>query len=281
MQKYTIEGLDCAQCANEIETALHKIEGFDGSSVSFATETILIPAGRLNLAKTTVSRIEPHARIIEGKRHDEPDEQSRHDSVHDHTGETEGTTGMKLRIARISLALIIAGVGVVTRDWLHRIPYHSVEYAIFLFAYLLAGGPVLLSAVRNILRGRVFDEMFLMSVATLGAIAIHELAEAVAVMLFYSVGEYVQDLAIGRSRRSISALMDLRPETARLIDGDSAREVDPETIEIGQTVEVRPGERIPLDGELVRGETAVNTSALTGESVPRSVSPGDKVLSGL
>lgn len=282
MQKYTIEGLDCAQCANEIETALRKIEGFDGASVSFATETILIPTDHLSLAQETVSRIEPHARIVDSSRHNRnvKDEHANHASGHDHTGEADSTKDMILRIGRIVLALILTGVGIFAREWLHSLPYHSVEYAIFLLAYLLVGGPVLLSAVRNILRGRIFDEMFLMSVATLGAIAIHELAEAVAVMLFYSVGEYVQDLAIGRSRRSISALMDLRPDAARLVDGDTVQEIHPESVKVGQTIEVRPGERVPLDGEVVRGETAVDTSALTGESVPRSVSPGDTVLSG-
>jgi Zn2+/Cd2+-exporting ATPase len=139
---------------------------------------------------------------------------------------------------------------------------------------------VLLSAAKNIRRGRVFDEMFLMSVATLGAIAIHQLAEAVAVMLFYSVGEYVQDLAVDRSRRSISALMDLRPDLARIVSAEGTTEVTPESVEIGSTIEVWPGERIPLDGEIIQGESVVDTSSLTGESVPRSVTAGTPVLSG-
>jgi len=128
--------------------------------------------------------------------------------------------------------------------------------------------------------GRVFDEMFLMSIATLGAIVIHKFAEAVTVMLFYSVGEYVQDRAVDRSRHSISSLMDLRPEFARLVADGSTAEVEPESVDVGSVIEIRPGERIPLDGEVFRGISAVDTSALTGESVPRSIENGDAVLAG-
>ncbi|WP_455383624.1 heavy metal translocating P-type ATPase, partial [Salinispira pacifica] len=148
-------------------------------------------------------------------------------------------------------------------------------------AYLLVGAPVLISAARNIVRGRVFDEMFLMTVATLGAILIHQLPEAAAVMLFYSIGEYVQDLAVDRSRRSIKSLVDLRPESARILSRDGERTLaPPERVETGEVIEVLPGERIPLDGEIISGESEVDTSALTGESVPRSVSHGDLVLAG-
>jgi Zn2+/Cd2+-exporting ATPase len=122
--------------------------------------------------------------------------------------------------------------------------------------------------------------MFLMSIATLGAIVIHKFAEAVTVMLFYSVGEYVQDRAVDRSRHSISSLMDLRPEFARLVADGSTAEVEPESVDVGSVIEIRPGERIPLDGEVFRGISAVDTSALTGESVPRSIENGDAVLAG-
>lgn len=153
---------------------------------------------------------------------------------------------------------------------------------IFLLAYLLVGWPVVSSAVRNILRGRVFDEMFLMTVATAGAFAIREFPEAVAVMLFYSVGEYFQDIAVGRSRRSIAALMDLRPEEVRVIDPETASMVAtaPEAVEVGAVIEVHPGERVPLDGVITEGESGMDTSALTGESMPRSVVPGDEVSAG-
>ncbi|GAB6090623.1 heavy metal translocating P-type ATPase [Spirochaeta dissipatitropha] len=278
MKKYRIQGLDCAQCANNLEVALQKLNGFEGSSVSFATEAILIPADRLEEARAELSAVEPGVRILDTEQAQQIDRQNK-------AGLSDGadTANRQRRIwhvARIVLAMILAGIGLVYRQHLHATAFHSAEYLVFLTAYLLVGAPVLLSAARNIRRGRVFDEMFLMTVATLGAILIHELAEAVAVMLFYSVGEYVQDIAVGRSRRSISALMDLRPDSARLVSSNGLIELSPESIEIGAVLEVRPGERVPLDGEIIQGESLVNTSALTGESVPRSVSTGDSVLSG-
>lgn len=268
MKKYRIKGLDCAQCANEIELALHGIEGFEGSAVSFGTESIVIPAAGREAAEAVIARIEPGARIVEG------------DGGGARPGDDGVWAGAAWRVLRIGVALALTAFGVAFHEVLHATPYRSAEYLVFLVAYLLVGWPVLRAAGKNILRGRVFDEMFLMSVATLGAIAIHELAEAVAVMLFYSVGEYIQDIAVGRSRRSISALMDLRPESARVVGEDGTSEVAPESVVVGSIIEVRPGERVPLDGEVTQGESAVNTSALTGESVPRSVSAGDAVLSG-
>jgi Zn2+/Cd2+-exporting ATPase len=278
MKKYRIEGLDCAQCANEIETALRKLDGFEDAKVSFSTSTVVIPENQRETAEETISRLEPEARIVEGK-----DSGSGHSAGSD-TGGT-GAIFFRIpetvrRIGRIAVALSLTVVGVVFHEVLHETPLHLGEYAVFLTAYLLVGWQVLASAARNIIHGRVFDEMFLMSIATIGAIVIHELAEAVAVMLFYSVGEYVQDRAVDRSRRSISSLMDLRPDFARLVREDTTAEVDPESVEAGAMIEVRPGERIPLDGEIVSGESAVDTSALTGESVPRSVADGDIVLSG-
>lgn len=268
LKRYRIEGLDCANCANEIETALRKLEGFDRASVSFSTNTILIPEDRREAAEETISKIEPDARIVERM------DTGRGEAV------SAGIPAVVRRIGRIAAALALTVVGVIFHDVLHETPLRLGEYAVFLTAYLLVGWPVLAGAARNIAHGRVFDEMFLMSIATLGAIVIHELAEAVAVMLFYSVGEYVQDRAVDRSRRSISSLMDLRPDFARTVTDGVTTEVDPESVETGAVIEVRPGERIPLDGEVVRGESAVDTSALTGESVPRRVESGGTVLSG-
>ena len=176
--------------------------------------------------------------------------------------------------------MLTAG-GMVFEERMHAMPSPILEYAVFLTAYLLVGGPVVFRALVNILRGRVLDELFLMSAATIGAVVIHELPEAVSVMFFYAVGEYVQDLAVGRSRRSIASLMDLRPDSARIIDERGrASEVPPERVKVGAEVEVRPGERVPLDGEVISGTSLMDTSALTGESVPRSVSPGKGVLAG-
>ena len=268
LKRYRIKGLDCANCANEIETALRNLEGFDRAAVSFSTNTILIPEDRREAAEETISKIEPDARIVERM------DTGRGEAV------SAGIPAVVRRIGRIAAALVLTIVGVIFHDVLHETPLRLGEYAVFLTAYLLVGWPVLAGAARNIAHGRVFDEMFLMSIATIGAIVIHELAEAVAVMLFYSVGEYVQDRAVDRSRRSISSLMDLRPDFARTVTDGVTTEVDPESVEVGAVIEVRPGERIPLDGEVVRGESAVDTSALTGESVPRRVESGGTVLSG-
>ncbi len=153
--------------------------------------------------------------------------------------------------------------------------------ALYLVPYLVIGWDVLWKAVRNILNGQVFDENFLMALATVGAFATGEYAEAVFVMLFYQTGELFQDYAVGRSRQSIAALMDIRPDTANLENEDgSLEEVDPEDVEVGSVIVVKPGERVPLDGEVLEGASALDTAALTGESVPRDVGPGDAVISG-
>ena len=156
-----------------------------------------------------------------------------------------------------------------------------VRFLLYLIPYGIIGWDVLWRAVRNIRNGQVFDENFLMALATLGAFATSEYAEAVFVMLFYQVGELFQDYAVGRSRQSIAALMDIRPDTANLERPDGSLEtVDPEDVEVGAVIAVRPGERVPLDGEVLEGVSALDTAALTGESAPRDVGPGDAVISG-
>lgn len=155
-----------------------------------------------------------------------------------------------------------------------------LRLAVFLVPYIVIGYDVLWKAVRNISHGQVFDENFLMSLATVGAFFIGEYAEAVAVMLFYQVGELFQSYAVGRSRRSIAALMDIRPDYANLERDGQLCQVDPEEVEVGQTIVIRSGERIPLDGVILTGSSSLDTAALTGESVPRDVAPGDAVISG-
>ncbi|WP_330376018.1 heavy metal translocating P-type ATPase [Terrisporobacter othiniensis] len=151
---------------------------------------------------------------------------------------------------------------------------------IFLVSYILVGGDVVYKALRNMTKGRIFDENFLMTVATVGAIAIGDASEAVGVMLFYKVGEYLQELAVGKSRKSISDLMQIKPDVANLKVGNSIKVVDPEEVEIGDFIIVKPGEKVPLDGIIVDGNSMVDTSALTGESVLRTVNSGDELLSG-
>ena len=150
----------------------------------------------------------------------------------------------------------------------------------FAVPYLVIGWDVLWGAIRNIAHGQVFDEKFLMAIATLGAFAVGEYAEAAAVMLFYQIGEWFQSVAVGRSRRSIAALMDIRPDMARVLREGEEVELDPEEVAEGETLVVRPGEKIPLDGVILEGSGSVNTAALTGESLPVDVAEGDTVISG-
>ena len=157
-------------------------------------------------------------------------------------------------------------------------PFIPVGY---LIAYLIVGWDVVYKAIRNIRNGQVFDENFLMTVATIGAFATAEYAEAVFVMLFYQTGELFQDYAVGKSRKSIAALMAIRPDTANLeTENGETEEVDPEDVEVGAVIVVKPGERVPLDGVVLSGASSLDTAALTGESLPRDVTAGDTVISG-
>ncbi|HAQ39730.1 MAG TPA: heavy metal translocating P-type ATPase, partial [Clostridiales bacterium] len=155
-----------------------------------------------------------------------------------------------------------------------------LSIAVFIIGYLILGGEVVLRALKNISKGQIFDENFLMSIATVGAFLIGDFAEAVAVMLFYQVGEYFQDAAVRKSKKSITSLMDIRDDYANLKRGNDTEKVAPETVKIGDLILVRPGEKIPLDGTVLDGESMLDTSALTGESVPRSIKKGEAVLAG-
>ncbi|EKV00262.1 heavy metal-translocating P-type ATPase, Cd/Co/Hg/Pb/Zn-transporting [Leptolyngbya sp. PCC 7375] len=181
----------------------------------------------------------------------------------------------------IVAAAILFLIGFVFYQPLHNTPFAIAEYAVLLPAYFISGRQVLTTAGRNILKGRVFDENFLMAIATLGAIAIHEVPEAVAVMLFFQVGELFQDYSVGRSRRSIKALLEVRPDIANLKVDGVIRAVSPEIVNVGDIIAVRPGEKVPLDGDVLEGTSLVDTSALTGESVPRTVTVGKPVLAGM
>ncbi|MFH1241566.1 MAG: heavy metal translocating P-type ATPase [Pseudomonadota bacterium] len=178
-------------------------------------------------------------------------------------------------------SVILFVLGILFRKELHLTPYAWAEYAVLLSAYLLSGLKVLSTAFRNLSRGRVFDENFLMSVATIGAVIIHELPEAVGVMLFFKVGEFFQEISVNRSRRSIKALLDIRPDYANLKTDNELKRISPEEVTVGDTIVVKPGEKIPLDGEVLEGDTLVDTSALTGESVPWNVGVGGQVLAGM
>ena len=155
-----------------------------------------------------------------------------------------------------------------------------IPMVIYLASYLIIGRNVLFKAARNIRNGQVFDENFLMCIATIGAICLQDYKEAVAVMLFYQIGELFEDYAVGKSRESIAAMMDLRPDHANLVHGDTVEEVDPEEVEPGDIILIKPGERVPLDGIVIEGESRLDTAALTGESVPRGIGPEEEIYSG-
>ena len=182
--------------------------------------------------------------------------------------------GQKIDFVRILLAAVLWIV-----VWLLPLDGYFKLIA-FLVPYLVIGYDVLWSAVRNILHGQVFDENFLMAVASIGAFCVAQYPEAVAVLLFYQVGELCQGLAVGKSRKSIAALMDIRPDFARVLRDGKEETVDPQTVEVGETIIIKPGERVPLDAVVTKGETAVDTSALTGESLPCDKHVGDNVISG-
>ena len=170
------------------------------------------------------------------------------------------------------IAAILAGHFLALPGW--------GKLILFLIPYFTIGYDILWKAVRNIAHGQVFDENFLMALATVGALIIGEYPEAVFVMVFYQVGEFFQGWAVGKSRKSISDLMDIRPEYANVERDGEVSEVDPDEVEVGETILIRPGERVPLDGVVLEGESTLNTAALTGESLPRDIAPGDDVISG-
>ena len=207
-----------------------------------------------------------------GRHHHEEHHEHHHDCGCGHHHEHEEHAGRTLLIRAAVSAALLAGGQFVPVAW--------AATAFCVAAYFLAGYDVLLTALRNILRGRVFDENFLMAVASIGAMAVGESAEGVMVMLLYQLGEYLQHRAVDKSRENIANLMDVRPDYANVQRHGIAKRVSPETVAVGELIQVRPGEKIPLDGVVVDGASAVDTAALTGESLPRDVATDDSVLSG-
>ncbi len=187
---------------------------------------------------------------------------------------------MKLDTNGKRLARTLMGGALYALGILYQTDNHLISLAIFLAAFAVVGGDVLIRAVKNIVRGQLFDENFLMGIATVGAFAIGEYEEGVAVMLFYQVGELFQSYAVNRSRKSIASLMDIRPDYANVRRGEAVEKVDPDEVGVGETIVIKPGERVPLDAEVLEGASMIDTSMLTGESVPREVCAGDSLLSG-
>ncbi len=278
--KYTVKGIDCAQCAARIESELNKVAGLEQVKLNFVTQTLLLDPAQEAKARAVIRGVEPGAELeaVCPAETWAPGGSPR--------ARRPADPAARWRLVRIVASGVLLLLGILFNRRLAALSGSlgdfgaAAEYLVFAPAYLLAGWPVLKGAFRSAVHGRLFNEMFLMTVATAGAFAIHAIHEAVAVMLFYSVGEHFQELAVARSRRSIGALMDLRPDYARLVENGGSRRVAPETVAVGQIVEVLPGEKVPLDGVVVEGRSSADTSALTGESVPRALEPGDEALAG-
>ncbi len=267
-----LEGLGCANCAAKIETQIKKLSGVESATVDFVSKKIILEVNNkdeldkiIEQSSVIIKRIEPGIRIV-------GEEEATKENMA--KIQEEEADNNKQEIIKLGIGGILFFLGLILNL------SHWVELSIFLISYIIVGGEILLRAGKNILRGQVFDENFLMSIATIGAFMIGEFPEGVAVMLFYQVGELFQDMAVDRSRKSISDLMDIRPDYANLKVGGDYKKVSPEEVGIGDIIMVKPGEKIPLDGKVIEGISMVDTSALTGESVPRDVEVGEDVLSG-
>ncbi|OKZ87934.1 heavy metal translocating P-type ATPase [Clostridium sp. 29_15] len=260
----TLEGLNCANCARKIEEKVGKMEGVKESNLNFTTTTLNVKLERkvkeehaINEIKKIVEALEPHVKVekkVSGK-----------------TNVQRAKFEVKPTLIIGTILYLIAVIG----DF-----QGTLGLILFGASYLLIGGEVVLTAIKNIAKGQVFDENFLMTVATIGAFTINQYPEAVAVMLFYEIGETIQGYAVNKSRSSISSLMDIRADYANLIINGKEKKVSPETVKVEDVILVKPGEKIPLDGIVVEGESFVDTSALTGESVPRKIAVNDEILSG-
>ncbi|MBE9003822.1 cadmium-translocating P-type ATPase [Fortiea sp. LEGE XX443] len=315
-QQMQIGGMDCTGCKMKIEGSLERLRGVSEASVTVATGRLTVTYDPQQVSEVTIQeRVKSLGYTIEnpkspapktstkapnhhhhhgeghnhdhdcaghshedGHTHDEHDEEDEHDHGHSHGA---GEFNLKKELPPVLIAIALFTIAIVFEKPLHNTPYNIAEFAVIIPAYLLSGWTVLKTAGRNILRGQIFDENFLMTIATLGALAIHQLPEAVAVMLFFRVGELFQEYSVGRSRRSIKALLEVRPDTANLKVNGTIKQVSPEKINVGDLILVKPGEKVPLDGEILEGNSQVDTSALTGESVPRTVKPGDTILAGM
>ncbi|MDR1637343.1 MAG: cadmium-translocating P-type ATPase [Treponema sp.] len=278
-REYILDKLCCPKCAAKIEKHLAALEGVSSALVDFSVQKLTIEAQNAGQWDDIMTRADGIIKRLE------PAIELRDAALFPNREAEKGTADsvpLKTRLRRVSLGLGMAlfAAGMVF-DYIPAITLPPfVRLAIFLVSYLLVGGEVLVKAAKNISKGEIFDENFLMGIATIGAFAIGEYPEGAAVMIFYRVGEAFQDYAVGRSRKSISALMDIRPDYANLKTATGLERVSPETVGPGDFIVVKPGEKIPLDGVIVEGFSALDTSALTGESLPRDVEPGSAVLSG-
>lgn len=259
-----LKGLNCPNCGAKIEKAIRNINGVKYASFDFITKKLILETQHKKDLNKIIAEASKLAMQIE----------SGIEIISDEIPKKTEEPIDKSKIIRLGTGTVLFITGIIFNFAFY------IELGIFLTSYLLIGGEILISAIKNIIKGQVFDENLLMSIATIGAFAIKEFPEGVAVMLFYQIGEIIQDLAVNRSRSSIAALMDIRPDYANLKVGDTSQKVSPDQVKTGESIIIKPGEKVPLDGKVILGTSALDTSAITGESVPQKVGPGSVILSG-
>ncbi len=263
---YTLHGIDCAGCATHIEEAVGKIEGVQSSRINLLNHKIEIVA-----QNSVQNDLDTH--LKEAIHKTDPTVTATLDTQKPSPSITPDWPRFVRIPARILLSLVALFFAITTNN-------PTLSSILFVIAYLISGYDIVLRAVKNIFRGKVFDENFLMTIATIGAFAIGQYSEAVAVMAFYQVGEYFQEIAVHRSRTSISNLMDIKPLKATVLRAGVQVDITPEEIAVGETIIIRPGEKIPVDAVVTAGSSLIDTKALTGESLPQPVNPGDALISG-
>ncbi len=268
---YILDGLDCANCAAKIEAKLRTLNGVDDLTITYATKQMKVSAKNpdqlIPMIKETIDAMEDGITII-----------PKDNKVVKSEEEGEKKFSLNNPLVSIGVGAVIFIIGEIL-EHVGNMPTIPM-FALFLIAYLVLGGKVLITAGKNIMKGQVFDENFLMCIATIGAFCIQEFPEAVGVMLFYRIGEYFEEKATEQSRTQIMEAVDLRPEVVNLVVGNDVRVIDAEEANVGDILLVRPGDRIPLDGVIIDGESRIDTSPVTGEPVPVMAKVGDNIVSG-
>ncbi|MSS58242.1 cadmium-translocating P-type ATPase [Erysipelotrichaceae bacterium Oil+RF-744-GAM-WT-6] len=267
VSRFHLEGLDCADCAAKLERKIAEIPGIEHVQVDFMTLS-----ASYECAPKDDQRIEAEMRRIIAEMEPEVIVTRLEKLAGMPAEEAEEDEDSETVLKQIIIGAVLLLIGVFFQG--------TVRNVLFLASYVVLGYQILIRAVKNIGRGQLFDENFLMAVATVAAIFLGDYAEAAGVMLFYQIGEYFQDRAVAKSKKSIGDLMNIRPDYAVVSRNGAFIQVSPEEVEIGEIVRVKPGEKIPLDGVIVKGSSSLNTASLTGESKPRDVEPGDEVISG-
>lgn len=341
-KKYSITGIDCANCAAKLESKMNELPQVEEVVLTFATQQLLVaaenPDGVIPALQQIADRVEPgtkigplsrnkstgsgncshahhhehgescgcghgHVHVHDHEHHHEHGEgcgcgHHHHDCVHHHeygescscghehnhndvyeeAGSHKDVWWKNTEAVTLLIGAVLFGAAMLLEHFIQNIPY--VGEICFIAAYVILGGQIVFTAARNLLRGKVFDENFLMTIATIGAFFIGDFAEAVGVMLFYRIGEFFEEVAVNKSRRQIMDAVDMRPEMVRLYKEGKVSEVSPGEISVGDCIEIRPGDRIPLDGTVLKGESRIDTSAVTGEPVPVAVKEGSQIFSG-